>query len=550
NLGANNFVVGSDYTNAAFGVGNAFNRRANVIGGGQIQAAGTTQQTLTGDVTGGTTATPTMAFGNVRVGSAATRNYSINDVGSGGPSLRGAIQTAAGGGSLSDAQLSGTGVTAQNWGPVAQGAASAPFGVTFTPTLGGVLAGQSVAIVNNFDNVAGQVLSITGTGWNLAATDQSTQTINFGNFRVGSPSPTQALSVTNSAPAAFSETLNASFGTPSGDATTNGGTITNLAATSTNNTSLVVGLNTSSSGLRGGSVQVNFSTDGTPAGNSGFAATPIGSKTVNVSGTGWNLGTGAAAPVPVNLGNFRLGGPAPAAQGLAVSNTAPADGFSESVGIQTAGTTGPFNVTNNLGATRVAAGAPAAANALSISLGAGALAGPNAGNLAIQYLSDGTGTSGLGTIASNLQNVSLSATGFNPAAANTLSNVTFTNRRVGDAASQALSISNTAPTGSFTEKLNASFGTATGAATTNGGSISLLSPEASPSTAMAVGFNTATAGAKSGTVQVTFKTDGTGTSGLPAADLASQTINVSGDVYRLGTGNATPTPIDLGNFRL
>ena len=52
---------------------------------------------------------------------------------------------------------------------------------------------------------------------------------------------------------------------------------------------------------------------------------------------------------------------------------------------------------------------------------------------------------------------------------------------------------------------------------------------------MAVGIDTSTAGAKAGTVAVNYQSDGTGTSGFAAIGAGSQTVNVSGDVYRLAS---------------
>ena len=121
NLGTHNFVVGLDYTNANFGTGNAFDPRANVSGAGLIQAAGNVVQTLTGSITGGTTASATMAFGNVHVGDSNTFNYQVSNAGTTGPSLRGALQTLANGGKITDARLSGAGVTASNFGPARHG---------------------------------------------------------------------------------------------------------------------------------------------------------------------------------------------------------------------------------------------------------------------------------------------------------------------------------------------------------------------------------------------------------------------------------------------
>ena len=185
-LGSQNITVSQDYTNANFGAGNAFNRRADVTGAGQILASGNVAQALSGNVTGGTTATPTMTFGNVHVGSSTTQDYTIENTGTSGPSLRGAIQTSVNGGNLTSAALSGAGVTASNWGPVQTSNATSNLGVTYAPTSAGALSGQAVHIANNFDNVASQTLSIAGAAYDYAnPTISSTQPINVGNYHVG-----------------------------------------------------------------------------------------------------------------------------------------------------------------------------------------------------------------------------------------------------------------------------------------------------------------------------------------------------------------------------
>ncbi|NOX49496.1 MAG: hypothetical protein GXP16_03040, partial [Gammaproteobacteria bacterium] len=143
NLGANDILVRQDYSNANFGVGNAFNPRANVNGAGQILADPASSQTLSGDVLGGNSATPSLNLGNVRVGDSATKNYAINNVGTSGPALRGALQTnnaAGNNGNITDSRLSGSGVTSSNFGPVAVQAATTDLEVTFTPTTAGPLS--------------------------------------------------------------------------------------------------------------------------------------------------------------------------------------------------------------------------------------------------------------------------------------------------------------------------------------------------------------------------------------------------------------------------
>ena len=64
-------------------------------------------------------------------------------------------------------------------------------------------------------------------------------------------------------------------------------------------------------------------------------------------------------------------------------------------------------------------------------------------------------------------------------------------------------------------------------------------------------MDTSTAGAKSGTATIALASDGTGTSGFSALGIGSQTVNVSGDVYRLAAASAhTPEPVVLANQRV
>ncbi len=211
-----------------------------MTGTGQIRAAGNAAQTQVitaagappgSGVTGGNTATPTLTIGNVHVG-ANTINYQVANQNLTGPALRGAIQTTVGGANITDASLSGSGVTTGNFGPIAAGS-DGTFQVNFNAASAGALAplsGQVVRIANNFDNVAEQNISIVlGAGtaaFNLAAGDTTPSPVTLANQRVGGTGA-QALTVANTAPAgAFTEVLNASFGANTGAATNNGGVIT------------------------------------------------------------------------------------------------------------------------------------------------------------------------------------------------------------------------------------------------------------------------------------------------------------------------------------
>src|SRR5205085_3614368 len=117
---------------------------------------------------------------------------------SSGPDLRGAIQTSVNGANLTDSRLSGTGVTAGNFGPIAPGG-NQGYQVTFTGTSAGPLSGQRINIANNFDNVGDQALAISGAVYQAAAANTLSSPVNLGNARIGGTLSTN-LNITNVAP--------------------------------------------------------------------------------------------------------------------------------------------------------------------------------------------------------------------------------------------------------------------------------------------------------------------------------------------------------------
>ena len=275
NLGGNNLTVSSDYTNANFGTGNAFNARANVTGSGQILATGNTTQTITGAAAGGT-----LNFGNVRVGESNTLNYQIANTGTTGPDLRGAIQTAANGGNVTDTRLSGTGITAANFGPIATGTNTGDLAVTYNASSAGALSGQTIHVENNFDNVAGSDIAITGAAYRLADPSVTPNPVNFGIVHVGD-SVSQNLTLANNAPAdGFSESLYASFSSSTAGVNTTG-TVSGLVAGATNSSALSVSVDTSSAGIITGTAFLDFVSDG--AGTSGLGTTSLTGGQIEVT---------------------------------------------------------------------------------------------------------------------------------------------------------------------------------------------------------------------------------------------------------------------------
>ena len=342
-LSNNNVTVFQDYSNAGFGVGNAFDRRAGVTGSGQILAAGSTQQTLSGAlVQGGGTAAATLALPNIRVGlGGVTSSFAVNNVGSGGPSLRGALQNTG----ITNMALTGGGVTAQNWGALAQGSASPNFDITFNPSFGQALSGQTVQVVNNFDNVAGQALTITGKAFNLAAASAASPSpVVIGNQRVGG-SLTQALTLENTAAVGdFSERLKAAI-SANGTAIA-GGSFSLLAAGASSN-ALYVGVDTSSAGAKSGAALISLASDGT--GTSGFGALGIGSQQVAVSGNVYAPAVAKLNTPVVNFGIVHVGD-VMTSRGVSVTHDASPAGLNDTLLGTISGGNAPFASGGTLGA--------------------------------------------------------------------------------------------------------------------------------------------------------------------------------------------------------
>jgi hypothetical protein len=132
NLGANSFTVSADYKNANFGIGNSFNKLANVTTTrGQILAAGANPaniEVITGPKVSGGTSAPTLNLDILHVGDFTT--YQIaNERTAASPSMRGPIETDVSGDNITGGVLTGTGVRAANFGPNEPGTSSATYTV-------------------------------------------------------------------------------------------------------------------------------------------------------------------------------------------------------------------------------------------------------------------------------------------------------------------------------------------------------------------------------------------------------------------------------------
>lgn len=558
NTANQNITINKDYTNAAAGTGNTFNKRAGVNGSGQILAGGDAAQAITGGNVTGSANNYTMTIGNVRVGT-TNFNYQIANTGTAGADLRGAIQTSVNGGNITDARLSGAGVTAGGYGPIAVATNSGNLAVGFTAATAGVLSplsGQAVNLRSNFDNIADQKLNIALAGGAAAynvAVGNTTAPVNLGNTRVGG-TLSGNLNVSNTAPNSnFSEKLDAAFGANSGSVSNNGGAISLLSAGSSNNSTMGVSLSTATSGAKSGTATVNYSSNGT--GTSGLATIAAGNQTVAVSGNVYAAAAGQLNSTPLNFGTVQVG--QNVSKILSITNSGVgAAGFVEDLNASFGATSGTGS--NLISGSGSIAGLLAGAtnnNAMTVSVNTSA-AGNVAGNILVNYISAGAvnGVSnGLGTLA--VGNSLFGVNGNIQATANVVNQaspiinnapINLGNVRVGSVSPTGfVSVTNqltTAPQAA----LNASI-TGNGSVTASG-SFNLLDPGATNTNGLQVGMNTATAGNKSGNATIGFVSDASNIGNCAPncqLTLASQNVAVNGAVYRLANPTVSNAPINL-----
>jgi hypothetical protein len=571
---ASSITVGGDYSNVGFGSGNSFNRHAGVTlsNGAQILGENASQTiTATGNpaqLTNNGANTFTLDLGTVRGnGSQVTLNYQVKNDGT-GASIRGAIQTSVNGGSVTDGRLSGTGATAGNFGPIAAGGNSGNLAVTFTGSSGGALTGQSIAIYSNFDNVATQIVNLTGQATILANGNAtpSPGPVNLGNFRVGDTLPSQNFNVENTVSGSLAERLGIKepIGT-TGNFIANsnlGVGFVNPGSTQTN--AITASVAGGTAGVNSGSMTIQYTTNGTLI-NPSFTTIDANQQTINLEAKGYVAAAGSLLTPSNNFATIQVGQTS-APFLLSIQNTAtgPA-GYVEDLNARfgTPGTSsfGTINTSGQIDS--LAAGATNSAS-MSVSLTGTAAGVITALPVPVNFYTAGTVG---GSAIAGLSEASVGSADFqasaniilsvvdqakpvtNGIASPTAVNVNLGNVRVGGTLEQALSVLNQA-TGNDQAALNASIAS-NGAPVTASGSFNLLLPGATNSTDLVVGVNTGSAGAKSGTASISFVSDASNIGGCAPCQLplASQTVNVSGNVF-LQAQPDVPAVVNLGNVRL
>ncbi|MEY5025015.1 MAG: hypothetical protein RLZZ244_543, partial [Verrucomicrobiota bacterium] len=395
-------------------------------------------------------------------------------------------------------------------------------------------------------DVASGTVSMVGKIYRLAQAGLSGGgSLNLGNIRAGSVFGSGTLVVTNTALAdGYSDLLRVEQGSTAGF-TVVGGSQT-LAAGGSGSFAVGFAGGAPSVGVQSGTLTVGYTSVGQAG--TGLADVGLGSGTITVSGTVWRAGSGVLGSTSVNLGAVREG-QAFGTTGISVSNGAANDGFSEKLNASVGTLSG---TALGSGSVSLLGAGQSDTTTLQVGLSGTATVGVKSGSVVVNYLTDGTGTSGLASEAVGSGTVSVTGTVYRLAEASLIVGGTLDLGRIhvgGTFESATLEVWNQAAGDGFSDLLRVEGGSL-GSGLTLGGTSLLLS--AAQSGTLSVGYQVGVGvlGGVGGSLQLGYTSVGQAGTGLADAGLGSQTVQVSGWVYS-GQGVWTGGSglwMDLGNW--
>jgi hypothetical protein len=333
-------------------------------------------------------------------------------------------------------------------------------------------------------------------------------TLDLGNVVQGEPLPQFDFSIANAA-ASPADSLSVVIGTPSGIGfNVSGDTQPAPIAAGQVYDGLLVGVNTGIYGANSETITITP----TDVNASGYSAS-LSPLTLALTDT---VDAPAQAtvntPTSLTFSAVRVG--TPDTQTVSVSNSAPAPAAALDVSLSTSGDATASGSVSLL--------APGATDATDLSVGIDTSSGgPKSGDVALNFSSD-TGGGPIAPLPS--QDILVSGTVFREA----VPSVTPAIFHIGDAGTQALTISNSATSDGYSVNLVATLLGTSGSVSANG-----VPGEIAPqgaSTAIMLGLPTGTAGTV-GSVTLDFQSNGTGIDGFGPTDLGQQQIGVIIDNY-------------------
>ena len=248
-------------------------------------------------------------------------------------------------------------------------------------------------------------------------------------------------------------------------------------------------------------------------------------ETLKITGAAYNLAAASIAQTNFTFANERVGDIAIKTVNIAniVTTGQYSEGLAASFSQQTNGIVTQGAISGLVAGTSDKSNLKVAINTTN--------AGHITGSATIVLNSDGSGTSGLGLTPLTNKTVTVTGNVYRLASAANITDINVPYLHVGQTFNDNLTISNIAANDGYSEKLVASFAQVTGNISNNNGTVNLLAAGSSNNSAMSIGVDTSSEGAKSGSVQINYLSDGLGTSGFAAKSIGSQTINFTTNVY-------------------
>jgi len=463
---------------------------------------------------------------------------------------------------------SGTDITFGGTGATLRIGSIATSTTAFAGTLAAFTAGETIDLLNTTATsatIAGSFIDITLqgggtlayatatalTGLNLATVSDGAGGTDIIAYRIAQASPvtpnavtlpnqhvggtlTQALSITNTAAAdGYSEALDGSVSASA--PVTASGSFTGLGAGMTNSTSLVVGINTSTSGVKTGSATVSLASDGT--GIDGHGTTALASQSVTVSGTVYAYAS-PTVTASVNFGAVRTTSTAPT-QSVSIANGTTTNTYQERLRYALQAPSAGFSIAS-AGSGTVASGSTATETLAMAVAAAGTISGTDV----VTLTSTGVGTSGLADTGLGTATVALTGTVFATAVPelNTAS-LNFGAVHQGATVSQAITVTN-GNSGALTDSLLGGFGTVSGSYS---GSGTLTALGSGQSGTLTVSMNTGTVGVDTGSAALALSSHDTALANIA---VSAGPVAMTGTVYAYATPILPTTSLNFGAARV
>jgi len=422
--------------------------------------------------------------------------------------------------------------------------------ISGTATLSYTSKGQlGTGLIDATPTLASETVAVTSTIYRLASGTFSGGTVNLGNVRIGSAFGSGTVSMTNTAANdGFSDLLRVRQAASGNGFVVLGGSQT-LSAMQSGTFAIGLSSTPTAIGVTRGSVTFGLTSVGQSG--TGLADVTLSSQVLNlvVTGNVYRSGSGVLSSGSVALASIRESGTF-SSTALTLTNGAVNDGFSEKLNASF-GTLGGSAISS--GSVQLLAAGSSNSTGLSVGLTHNGSAGLKSGSVTVAYETDGNGTSGLASEAVGSGTVAVTGKVYRLAVGSVGGTLTLAPiRENGSFVAKNVTVGNVASSDGYSDDLAAAI-SSTSAGIVVSGSAGRISAGTQNGTGISLNYTggTSTAGAVSGTAALAYTSLGQVGTGLSDAmpAVATQTVTMSGAIYRLASASLSTGTLNLGNIR-